>query len=238
MCKISDGLVLSDGPFLTHGFRLAGTSQVRSLLAPAKSTKIPSEQDFRRFLLRVRADAETLLSALVANDIDPRQWADEFKLLLNDGHASAWVLGRRRGGDFAEAGETDELIGTGYADTQADFLLNFLDDLQGDRYLDDEGQYIADHIRNRTDLYIQNMRGTSGAAFVAASDPEEEYEWSLNDFVEEHCTDCPDLASQSPWDESTLFAYPGDGNTACLGNCKCKLVRQSDGRASFDPVDL
>lgn len=209
-----------------------------TLVPAAPAPKRPSQSDFARFLREVRDGSNDLIERLARRELDPRLWGDLFKLILNDGHAGAWVLGRQRAGDLTGSTFEDYLLGTGYADSQSDYLLGFISDLQSGRYTDDDGAYKVGAIRSRANLYLQTMRGTSGAGFVAASEIDEEFTWDLNDSVEEHCDDCPYLATQNPWSPSTLYAYPGDGQTACLGNCKCRLIRSSDGLTSFNPVSL
>jgi hypothetical protein len=41
----------------------------------------------------------------------------------------------------------------------------------------------------------------------------------------------------SPWRKDQLYTTPRGGETQCLGNCKCILVR-SDGAKGFGPVDM
>jgi hypothetical protein len=45
------------------------------------------------------------------------------------------------------------------------------------------------------------------------------------------------MAALGPYYGFNLPIYPGSGDTACLGNCKCTLVRE-DGVPSFAPVPL
>lgn len=200
-------------------------------------SKIPNDADFQRFLLGIVAKSDALIKELADGKITPRQWADKFKEILNDGHTDAWVLGRRLAGDLSKVTIDDELVGLAFADSQSDFLLGFLADIENGRYLDDEEKLIVGAVRNRANLYAQVMRGTSGSSFVATSADNEEFEWVMG-AVEDHCDDCPYMANSSPWDQSTLFAFPGDGSTKCLGNCKCSLVRKSDKRSSFKPVSI
>lgn len=205
-------------------------STVPQGMAPGR----PSQIEYASFLRSMLKDSDALLERLASGQISPRAWGDLFKLIMNDGHAGSWILGRQRAGDLTGSRVEDYLIGVGYADTQSDFLLNFIRDLENGRYTDDEGNFKLNHVRNRANLYLQTMRGTSGAAFVSIS--EGEFNWIMAGI--EHCEDCPELASLSPWDESTLFAYPGDGSTSCVGNCRCHLERLSDGLTSFKPVSF
>lgn len=201
------------------------------------SPSVPTDAKYSKMLKGVAEDSDALLRRLANGELTPREWADEFKVLLNDGHTKSWVMGRWLAGDLGDITDDDRLIGIAYGDTQADFLLGFMEDLEGGRYLDDEGKYILSQIQTRANMYVSLMRGTSGAAFVAKSDSQEEFNWTLGG-AEEHCNDCPDLAAENPWLSDEIYAFPGDGNTACLSNCKCHLVRVSDGRTSFKPVTL
>lgn len=238
MSVLRAGLRRCDLVRLPRHIRLPDHSETRALsVALEEQTRIPTDSDFAAFLKGIAGQSDALIDDLAAGKLTPREWADAFKWLLNDGHGSAWVLGRRRAGDLSAVTVDDEIIGIGYGDSQADFLLGFLADLEGERYLDEDGNLIVSAVRARANLYVQVMRGTAGAAFVAVSDAKEQFEWVMG-AVEDHCADCPELAEASPWDESTLFAFPGDGNTACLGNCKCHLSRASDGRTSFKPVSI
>jgi hypothetical protein len=105
------------------------------------------------------------------------------------------------------------------------------------RYWDvDERAWKPQAIRNRARLYVQKMRGTSGQAFVSASGGDAEFNWVLA--AVEHCDECPVLAAKSPWFGDELYTTPGNGDTPCRSNCKCHLVRKSDGLTSFKPVRL
>lgn len=226
-------------PKLRHWFDVAGVEySKRALLVPSVAAdKVPTDDEFAKFLRKAHERSVELNGSLYRGDLSPREWADAIKELLNDGHASAWVLGRQRAGDLSAPTEADELVGIGYADGQADFLLAFMEDIENGRYTMDDGTLNMTAIQNRMNLYVQNIRGTSGASFVANSPDDDEFTWELGG-AEDHCDDCPELNSLNPWTQSELYAFPGDGNTACLGNCLCRLVRQSDGRSSFAPVSL
>lgn len=228
-----------DRPALRHWFDVSKIDySARSFIVPVGAVgEVPTDADFEAFLSETQSRSQRLTKRLVNGDVTPREWADLVKELLNDGHASAWVIGRRRAGDLSAATEADELVGIGYADGQSDFLLSFMEDVENGRYTDENGDLVLSKIQNRLDLYVLNMRGTSGASFVASSDDDEEFTWTLGG-AELHCPDCPELAELSPWTQSELYAFPGDGNTKCLSNCLCHLERSSDGRTSFKPVSF
>ncbi len=195
---------------------------------------VPSDRDYLQFMNSLRSGSIDLASRLANGEMEPRMWADLFKMILNDGHTGSWVLGRQRAGDFAGETIDDTLIGIGFADGQSDFLLKFVDDIVSGRYTDENGAIDASKIIARSDYYLYTMRGTAGASFVAVSDQTDEMNWTLGG-VEDHCDDCPYMEEQNPWLPDEIFAHPGDGNTACLFNCKCHWQRASDGLTSFKP---
>ena len=207
-----------------------------ALVAPG--THIPSQSEFNAFMRVRRGDLAKLAERLVAGTLSPDEWYDAFASMLIDGHAGAYALGRQRGGDMWPLDVDDYLRGRAIADGETQWLLGFLDDLRNKhpRYFDAEtGVYRLSTIQQRSGLYAAKMRGTSSAAFVGTADVLEQFEWVLG-AVEEHCSQCPVLAGMSPWDADAMPFYPGSADTPCLGNCKCHLVRLSDGLSSFKPL--
>ena len=59
--------------------------------------------------------------------------------------------------------------------------------------------------------------------FAQATPDTEVIYWELN--IAEHCSDCIDLATNSPYTAETIPTFPGAGETECRGNCKCNLRR-------------
>jgi len=201
--------------------------------AALPSIQTPSDRDFRAFIrARLRAMAE-ITGKLGDGKLTPREWADLIDKELLKGHGGSWTLGRQLGGDLRPENFFDTQFGMVYKDRQAEFLLNFMEQLDaGDvRYYLDDGSLNEIAVNARLRLYGGAMRGTANIAFVEAGTVLDEYEWRLGS-AEEHCGACPELAAMSPWTKDTLYAYPGDGTTPCLGNCTCHLVR-SDGVSTF-----
>lgn len=198
--------------------------------------KLPRQSDFARLVGSKVDRLDKLVELLTSNQIGPEEFASAFHHdILVDGHSQCWRLGRQRAGDLTAGTFGDLLVGIAKADEESEFLNRFLSDLAGDRYRDADGLLKAKPILARSKLYIAKLRGTAGEAFVEAAEPEEEFEWVMGGV--EHCQDCPQLAALGPYTKSTILAFPGSGDTDCLGHCKCHLVR-SDGRASFKPVKL
>jgi len=48
--------------------------------------------------------------------------------------------------------------------------------------------------------------------------------WELGHPIGDHCSDCLDIAANSPYTKETLPTVPKSGDTECLFNCLCRLV--------------
>lgn len=174
-----------------------------------------------------------ITNRLAGGEIGIEEWGRLFHLLLQGGHAEGWFLGRLLGGDLSPFGNDDQLIGVAKVDGEADFLRRFMAAIvDGDpRYWDADGNLRIQPVLARMNLYIGKMRGTANEALVETAD--QEWWWVLA--PEEHCEDCPRIAALSPFTRDANVGYPGSGDTACLGNCKCH-VRLANGVTGFLPV--
>jgi hypothetical protein len=90
---------------------------------------------------------------------------------------------------------------------------------------------------NRAGLYACGTNHAfNGAKVHAVKDKAEEVEieveWCLG--FAEHCDDCVSLAFGSPYPYGELAQVPGDGGTACNGNCKCYLAFRERPKASAE----
>lgn len=186
----------------------------------------------------VRGRLQDVNRRLESGELSPRQWAEAFDKELHAGHIEAVRLGRALGG--AEALPDNELedFARGIKDNEAQWLQAFQGAIEAkdDRYFDADGNIKPGSLESRTDLYVGKMRGSANDAFRDASDPDAEFDWELGG-NEDHCDDCPQIAAASPYRQDTLYTTPGAGDTECLGNCTCVLVR-GDGIRGFDRVDL
>lgn len=210
-----------------------------SLVLEAKRTDPASlRAALTRRLVAMTGRLDALALRWERGELDTREWGEAFQALLVDEHSQAARLGRLLAGADGPLNERDRLMGIAAADRQGEFLRAFLDDLDGGRYLDDEGNPFVP--RWRANLYRGAVRGTANESFVDAGPATAQYLWVLGG-AEESCSDCPRLAAESqvfPFTPDTIPAFPGSGDTPCLGNCKCKLVRLSDGLESFDAAFL
>jgi len=180
--------------------------------------------------------ASRLADSFAAGRVGSEQFADEFYEILLGGHAEAWGLGRALAGD-PSSDPFDLIHGRAKADRETAFIARFAGQLDAGWATGEDGSVDAEKIARRMRLYVGKLRATGAEAFVETSADAEEFDWVLG-AVEEHCNDCPRIARLSPFLKDELFQYPGDGETPCLSNCKCHLVRASDGVASFAPFAL
>lgn len=195
---------------------------------PAK----PTNKVFARLAGSTASKMASLANRLANGDLSPDEWGDAFHALLADGHSQSWLLGASRGGrDVDGLGELARRYGQHSADTETEWLQRFINDLEDGRYLDDEGNLRTSAVNARSRLYVGKFRGTANQSFLDASGFDESYEWLMTGL--EHCDDCPRLAALSPYRADELFTVPGQGDTECLGNCTCILVRLSDGVRGF-----
>ena len=183
------------------------------------------------FRARAVADPEWAAKSVAAALLtDPRRrFIEEFYETCRAGYAGAWSLGAQLAGAAALGQEADHAADV-YAGQDNPFILRYADELfHGDMY--DPGQEHWAHTRNS--LYVKRTRGAANEAFVSYSDAGSTFQWVLGST--EPCVDCPRLAANGPYFSDELAAYPGDGSTDCLANCKCQLVR-SDGAVGMpDP---
>lgn len=175
-----------------------------------------------------------LLAAKVAADRAAREWAEGFARELSRLHARAWRWGRLSNGVGSDEIESDDLIvGRARLDAEARFVQRFAAQIEAGLGKDDEDGG-ARRIAARSRSYAGAARGTSTEAFFSLAPDTEEFRWVLG-AVEDHCTQCPELASRGPWLKDEMFVWPGSNDTPCLYNCKCRLVRASDGASSIRP---
>lgn len=194
-----------------------------------------SQVEFASAVRARRARIHNLVTDLVLGPADITRFFDDFYTELLDAHATAWGQGRGRAGDLSQD-LNDFLRGRQFADAETEWLERFEQQLREGWGQDENGNWLPDKIKNRTDLYTLKVRGTANKAFVETSDPDTEFDWVLGG-AERHCNQCPEIAQLSPFTIDTLFTTPGAGATPCGGRCKCHLERD-DGITGFKPVSL
>jgi hypothetical protein len=163
---------------------------------------------------------------------DPyRDFVERYTDALEQAYREAWLAGSGKAGVEASAEAAAE-AGRIAATQDQPYVLRFASDLiLGDRYTEGE----LDWPFARAELYVKRVRGVGNEAFHAHSPSSMTFEWVLGEA--EHCEDCPRLAANSPYAWHELGVFPGDGSTACLGQCKCHIVRE-DGVAGLLPEDI
>lgn len=206
--------------------RMTGRVQVNAVKA-----KSPNPLQVRHDE-RIAQTKQTLLDLTEKNQsgqLDSDSYQQAFSDELRDLHSDMYKIGRELAGNAATAEEARE-IGLQVTDLEQSFLAGLTQDLADGKY---DG--ITPALDQRLGMYASKGSSTASAGFVDGSDDNEEFYWDLNGAVEDHCQDCPYLEANSPYMKDTLYTAPRRGDTPCLSNCKCRLVR-SDGQTGFGPI--
>lgn len=202
----------------------------------AAQPQYDGQGDWFRMMRGIDADMRDLLKAWASGAIEPGAFFYKFDQILYDGHIGSHIIGQEQAGAMPSKGLA-RLVGREIADGESYFLRGFVEALISGKYVKD-GEFQDKRAMARARLYQGKMRGTVGKGFTDGSSDSDQFLWVLG-AVEEHCDDCPQLAAIStnnPFTKSTMFQHPGDGETPCLGNCKCHLVRVRDGVESQKPL--
>lgn len=196
-------------------------------------THLPTNADFAQLAHGNFARLKNLIDELAHGKLDVQLFGDRFHEALVSGHRDAWHLGARLGGRSATDALHAEanLYGQEAADGESEWLDNFLSDIENGRYTDEEGNLKVSSIQSRSRLYSSKSRASANQGLLDAGAAHEEYEWRMTAL--EHCDDCPRMAALSPYRAHELFTTPGAGDTECISNCKCILIRLSDGVKGF-----
>lgn len=207
--------------------RMTGRVQLNAVKAK-KSNPLQGKHDER--IAQTKRTLLDLTEKNQAGELDSDAYQQAFSDELRDLHSDMYRIGRELAGNAATAEEA-KLIGEQITDLEQAFLQGLVVDLQDGRY---DG--ITPALDQRLGMYANKGSSTASAGFVDGSDDGEEFYWDLNGAVEDHCQDCPYLEANSPYMKDTLYTAPRRGDTPCLSNCKCRLVRASDGQTGFGPI--
>lgn len=85
-------------------------------------------------------------------------------------------------------------------------------------------------IESRAELYANALYSTAVRAWASSFPLGTKFYWRL-DSNENHCRDCPEWAKGSPYVLHTLPAFPGDGKSQCVTNCRCWLETENGQRS-------
>lgn len=186
-------------------------------------------------LTALREQTAEQLRAL-ANDwaegnLGPSDFGDAVAALLEDAHTQAAVLGRMHAGDDAPLDEDDRAFAESVVDGEVEYLAGFVRDLEGDRYVDADGNPKADAVAARAASYARRLTGTANESWGLSLPATTLLYWQLGG-NEDHCESCPELSRSGPYRIDTIPTWPGMGETECRTNCLC-YVRTSAGATGF-----
>ncbi len=149
-----------------------------------------SQAGFDALVAFMRQESRNITQRLVNGEISADDWYQQFSNELYEGHLRAFSMGWiHSGSDDLESMEVRAALrAREMLDHESQFLLPFVDDLEG-RYLTDDG-YLTRRIMWRMGLYIKRIRGTFNEAFVDGTPDLMEIYWRLS-ATELHCEKMP-----------------------------------------------
>lgn len=198
-----------------------------------RKPKAPSQHQLDRLIWSTRGKVRGLTDRLNRGDINVLQFESFLAELLEDAHAAAIGLGRRRAGDHTPNVPDDRILAQLTMQSERGFLDGFVRDLQSGKYVRDDGSVDRDAINRRSQMYANRVSGSASEAFVLASEPSAKFHWRLG--AAEHCPTCLRLAAKGPYLDRELPTYPRAGATDCGTSCRCHLERD-DGVRGFGPT--
>lgn len=154
---------------------------------------------------------------------------------LQEAHTRGVVVGRHWAGDMVARELDDELFAGRAVEKELVYFEGFMKDLRSGRY-GDVAEGLTTGADARLRMYGNKVGGTMNEVFVLASPDTDTFGWVM--LADEHCDDCPRWASGGPYTKKDLPAHPRDGSSECRTNCRCVLVRQSDGMPGPPPFGL
>lgn len=157
---------------------------------------------------------EGLRLGKLAPGIVERQFVD----FVREAFVKGWAFGAGRGPNPAEFDAIMER-----ADEEAGFFRGLLEDALKPGYSDAQ-------VDQRVKMYGKRLWSEYQRGRMTSLAGTQSIEWVLDPRAE-HCEDCPRIAAAGPYTVETLPAYPGDGHTACLTQCRCRLVTPEERKA-------
>jgi hypothetical protein len=201
----------------------------------------PSPDAMRRLRELVTAygmDLFDILERYIRGGLSAESAQDLFLSLATDSHRAAHILGQEVAAVQVVvpglAADLGQMLGL----SELSYFRGFLAALDGTdaRYFDAKvKEWRMDQVARRAGMYTPKVESSASWGWVDNHEAQQQFNWILG--VVDHCEDCPVLADQSPYYRETLYTVPREGQTECMGGCKCR-VETVEGVAAFDPVEL
>jgi hypothetical protein len=195
-------------------------------------------RELRALVLAYGLDIFDILERYINGGLSAESAQDLFLSLATDSHRAAHILGQEVAAAQVVvpglAADRGRMLGL----TELSYFRGFLNALDGTdaRYFDAEArEWRMDQVARRAGLYTPKAESSASWGWVDNHEARQQFIWRLG--VADHCVSCPILADQSPYYRETLYTMPREGQTECMGGCRCR-VETVAGVASFDPVEL
>jgi hypothetical protein len=95
-----------------------------------------------------------------------------------------------------------------------------------EKLLDVDQTISAERLASRSVMYVQSAEGLYHRVVASGQEVGTWATWHLGHA--EHCDDCQERSGKS-WPTVAIPYVPGDGNSACLSNCRCYLTYEMRG---------
>ena len=182
-------------------------------------------QDAQRLLNSAKSSYQSAISRLVnrvrSGSMNSEQAVAAFRATIDDVYKKAYMSGALRSGNqyYKELGltQSDAAIARSGGTVESGFWKSFVKDVA-------DKSYPASRIDQRALMYAQAIEAQHWNGYVAGLGPDSQLAWILGDPETDHCTDCEEIAANSPYTPSTLPTTPRAGDTDCLSRCYCELA--------------
>lgn len=158
---------------------------------------------------------ESLTRQLYAGDINLARWQIAVASELKDAHLAQamFAVGGRDNMGFAEFGRVGQTLREQYG-----YLATFAEQIA-------RGEVSESMALSRIAHYGDSSKASYWNEYIEKSDGLLDWNASAD---ERNCWKCPVIAAGSPYTKDTIPSSPGDGNTPCLGKCRCTVTRRGE----------
>ena len=213
----------------------------------AASPGYSGRSEFASVIRWMDAETAAIVAKLLA-DGSPHRFGSSFLEMLRDAYVAAHLAGQSVNGADSQTmarARAQQAVVLGRIVTnpvsgnativhsQGFFLEGFVRDLaaRDKRYFDEDGALRVDQVTRRATQYQAGVRSAQAYGVMDSASHAARWKWELGG-AEEHCDDCPFLATLEPVPASEWFALPGEGLTQCVVGCKCHMVDVESGQTT------
>ena len=163
-----------------------------------------------------------------AGELDNNIFRDEFEAVMagSIAHANAigYTLARAQTtGDWSQEptiSPSDMAAAVALIQMRRKYLDEFIADVQGGRYTDDQGSISAAAVSARSAMYVGTAYYSANRTWLNSLPSEMLIYWNA---LPGCCDGCSARQEGGPYTRASLPGIPGDGSTPCMMNCRCSI---------------